>query len=74
MTETQKKLMPYVEAKVKTISEYKEANNISPVLVMEPEIITDIRSDVLECRSELHRSGKYRSTQTLNVPALIKNH
>ena len=73
MTETQKKLMPYVEARVDTIMKYKEDNNISPAIVMEPEIVADIRTDVLECMRELHRNGSYCGTLTLNSPALMKN-
>ncbi|MBD5223627.1 MAG: hypothetical protein HDS71_06215 [Bacteroidales bacterium] len=72
MTENQKKLMPYVEARVAMIVSEKESHYISPVIATETEIISDIRSDVIECMRELHRTEKYHATNTLNLPALKK--
>lgn len=72
MTENQKKLMPYVEAKTDSIIEKKQRQRIVPELATEPEIIADIRSDVFECMNELHKSGRYQLTPTLNYPALEK--
>lgn len=72
MTDNQKKLMPYVEARTESIITQKQEREIVPLLVTEPEIIAEIRTDVLECMRELNRSGKYLSTDTLNHPALKK--
>lgn len=72
MTENQKKLMPYVEARTDSIIAYKQSQNIIPELATEPEIIADLRSDVLECMRELHREEKYDAINTLNHPALKK--
>ena len=75
MTDTQNKLMPYVEARVETIVSEKESRHIAPALATEPEIVAAIHSDVLECMRELHRNEKYQATTTLNHPALKKiNH
>ena len=73
MTENQKKLMPYVEAKAVSIIDDKEKNNVVPAIATEPEIVYGIRSDVIECMRELHRSRIFRATSTLNKPALMKN-
>ncbi len=72
MTENQKKLMPYVEARTESIITEKQEREIVPLLATEPDIISEIRTDVLECMRELHRSGKYQGTETLNHPALKK--
>ncbi len=72
MTENQKKLMPYVEARTERIITEKQEREIVPLLATEPEIISEIRTDVLECMRELHRSGQYQDTETLNHPALKK--
>ncbi len=72
MTENQKKLMPYVEARTESIITEKQEREIVPLLATEPEIIAEIRTDVLECMRELHRSGQYHGTETLNNPALKK--
>ena len=72
MTENQKKLMPYVEARTESIIAQKQSQHIVPELATEPEIIADIRSDVLECMRELNNSDKYVEVNTLNHPALKK--
>ena len=72
MTENQKKLMPYVEARTECIIAHKQSKHIVPELATEPEIVADIRSDVLECMRELHRTDKYDAVNTLNHPALKK--
>ena len=72
MTENQKKLMPYVEARTENIIAQKQNQRIVPELATEPEIIADIRSDVLECMRELNNSDKYIEVNTLNYPALKK--
>ena len=72
MTENQKKLMPYVEARTESIIAHKQSKHIVPEFATEPEIIADIRSDVLECMRELNNSDKYIEVNTLNHPALKK--
>ena len=72
MTENQKKLMPYVEARTESIIAQKQSKHIVPELATEPEIIADIRNDVLECMRELNNSDKYIEVNTLNHPALKK--
>lgn len=72
MTENQKKLMPYIEAKVEDIIYDKEKRNIIPAIATEPEIVYGIRGDIIECMRELHRSRSYNATNTLNSPALMK--
>lgn len=72
MTENQKKLMPYVEARVEGIILDKNARHIIPLLATENEIVANVRTDVLECMRELYRQEKYVPTNTLNHPALMK--
>lgn len=72
MTETQKKLMPYVVARVETIVAEKEERYIRPVIATETEIVSDVRKDVLECMRELHLTERYKGTNTLNNHALMK--
>lgn len=72
MTENQKKLISYVEARVDEIIDHKYKSNIAPLIASEPEIVSEIRNDVIECMRELHRQCKYYATNTLNAPALIK--
>lgn len=72
MTENQKKLMPYVEARIQDVIGYKESRRIRPLIATENEIVANIRTDVLECMRELYRQKKYIPTNTLNYPALIK--
>ena len=73
MTSEQNLLLPYVESRVKTIIEKKAEENKVPLISTYVEIIKPICNDVLECMRELHQSGKYKGTNTLNQPALIKN-
>ncbi len=72
MTEEQKKLMLYVEARVENIIGEKETNHIMPLLATENDIVANVRADVLECMRELYRQDKYIPTNTLNHPALLK--
>lgn len=72
MTETQQKLMPYVEARVGLIIAQKGERDIRPLIATEPEIVTGIREDVIECMRELHRNGCYVATNTINSPALMR--
>lgn len=72
MTENQKKLMPYVMARVEFIVAEKEAKYVRPILATEPEIVANIREDVIECMRELHRTDCYVATNTINNPALMK--
>lgn len=64
--------MPYVEARVAGILADKEARNSHPILATETEIVSEIRKDVFQCMIALHKSGKYRGTDTINEPALMK--
>lgn len=64
--------MPYVIARVESIVAEKEVNYISPVIATEPEIVANIREDVLVCMRELYKTGRYNETNTLNYPALMK--
>lgn len=63
MTENQKLLLPYVEARTNDVINDKTSRGIFPLLATEPEIIADIRGDVLECMREpsptksIHRHG-----------------
>lgn len=72
MTEDQKKLMPYVEARVEGIILDKNTRHIIPLLATENEIVANVRTDVLECMRELYRQEKYVPANTLNHPALMK--
>ena len=72
MTEDQKKLMPYVEARIESVIGDKEASHIRPLIATENEIVANLRGDVLECMRELYRQDRYTPTNTLNHPALIK--
>lgn len=72
MNDSQKYLMPYVEHRVFEIIFELEQQNKVPLISTLTEIMKPIREDVLECMRELHHSGKYRGTKTLNQPALIK--
>ncbi len=72
MTENQKKLLPYVKARVDDIIDTKYHSDIRPLIASEPEIIREIRNDFVECMRELHRTKEYMATNTLNNPALIK--
>lgn len=73
MTENQKKLMPYVEARVEDIVSEKEEKYIRPLIATETEIVADVRKDILECMRELYRNKRYIAVNTLNYPALMKN-
>ena len=64
--------MPYVEARTESIIAQKESQHVIQELATEPEIVAAIRSDVLECMRELHRTDKYDAVNTLNHPALKK--
>ena len=72
MTEDQKKLMPYVEARVERVISDKESSYTRPLVATENEIVANVRGDVLECMRELYRQEKYTPTNTLNHPALMK--
>ena len=43
MTENQKKLMPYVEARVESIVAEKQERYIRPLLATETEIVANVR-------------------------------
>lgn len=72
MTEQQQLLMPYVENRVMCIVEEAESQYKKPLIATKTEIMKPLHEDVLACMRELHHSGKYRGTNTLNQPALIK--
>lgn len=72
MTEQQKLLLPYVEYRVVEIIKQSEEHNIRPLIASKNHIMVDLQEDVLTCMRELHHSGRYRGTTTLNQPALTK--
>lgn len=65
-------LLRYVEEKVDSIVREKEENHIRPLIATKREIMLSLSDDVLECMREIHNSGKYKGTNTLNEPALLK--
>lgn len=65
-------LMEYVRDRTEAILEEKAHNSIEPLIATEREIISEIRTDALECMRELYRRGFFRGTNTINEPALMR--
>ena len=70
MTENQKLLLPYLEARTNDVINDNTSSGIVPLRATAPEIIADIRGDVLECMRELHRQKVFTGTETINDAAL----